>query len=47
MHETVFEDDENVAFLDWWPSLPGKCSWRRKHMSNMPSGTWTRPPASG
>ncbi|WP_228775162.1 HIT family protein [Streptomyces sp. NRRL B-1677] len=23
-HETVFEDDENVAFLDRWPTLPGK-----------------------
>ncbi|MFF4409521.1 HIT family protein [Streptomyces sp. NPDC001404] len=23
-HETVFEDDEHVAFLDRWPTLPGK-----------------------
>ncbi|MCF3103151.1 HIT family protein [Streptomyces roseoverticillatus] len=23
-HEMVFEDDEHVAFLDRWPTLPGK-----------------------
>jgi histidine triad (HIT) family protein/ATP adenylyltransferase len=23
-HETVYEDDENLAFLDRWPTLPGK-----------------------
>ncbi|MBH1933277.1 HIT family protein [Streptomyces sp. AV19] len=23
-HETVFEDDDHVAFLDRWPTLPGK-----------------------
>ncbi|MEU3356086.1 HIT family protein [Streptomyces sp. NPDC037389] len=24
VHELVFEDDEHVAFLDRWPTLPGK-----------------------
>jgi len=23
-HESVLEDDENIAFLDRWPTLPGK-----------------------
>ncbi|MFD8141709.1 HIT family protein [Streptomyces sp. NPDC059708] len=23
-HETVHEDEENIAFLDRWPTLPGK-----------------------
>jgi diadenosine tetraphosphate (Ap4A) HIT family hydrolase len=23
-HETVFEDDDHIAFLDRWPTLPGK-----------------------
>ncbi|MFB7268397.1 HIT family protein, partial [Streptomyces nojiriensis] len=23
-HETVFEDEHHVAFLDRWPTLPGK-----------------------
>ncbi|MGW2554591.1 HIT family protein [Streptomyces sp. NPDC001635] len=23
-HETVFEDDHHVAFLDRWPTVPGK-----------------------
>ncbi|WP_189314507.1 HIT family protein [Streptomyces brasiliensis] len=23
-HETVFEDDDHVAFLDKWPTVPGK-----------------------
>ncbi|MGH3313134.1 MAG: HIT family protein [Streptomyces sp.] len=23
-HETVYEDDDHIAFLDRWPTLPGK-----------------------
>ncbi|MCC3773815.1 HIT family protein [Streptomyces sp. UNOB3_S3] len=30
-HETVFEDEDHVAFLDRWPTLPGKLLVAPRH----------------
>jgi diadenosine tetraphosphate (Ap4A) HIT family hydrolase len=47
-HETVYEDEHHIAFLDRWPTLPGKVLVAPKaHTSNTPSATSTRPPTPG
>ncbi|MFC8536805.1 HIT family protein [Streptomyces sp. NPDC057249] len=46
-HVTVYEDDQHIAFLDRYPTVPGKVLVAPKtHIEHAPSATLRSPPIS-